>query len=200
MQQKNALKPPFCFRFLVLSLFLILAACKTETPKPRSIERGKIADSIMVVSAREEASRIGAEILQKGGNAFDALIAVDMALNVAYPFAGSLGGGGFMVYRTADGEVGSIDYREKAPMAATHDMYLDKEGNAIDSLSRQGPLSVGVPGSIAGMFAIHEKLGSMPMAEILQPVIELAEKGYQITENQLARFQNYASVFDQVNG
>lgn len=200
MQQKNALKLPFCSRFLVLSFFLILAACKTETPKPRSIERGKIADSIMVVSAREEASRIGAEILQKGGNAFDALIAVDMALNVAYPFAGSLGGGGFMVYRKADGEVGSIDYREKAPMAATHDMYLDKEGNAIDSLSRQGPLAVGVPGSIAGMFAIHEKLGSLPMAEILQPVIELAEKGYQITENQLARFQNYASVFDQVNG
>ena len=200
MQQKNVLKLPFCFRFLVLSLFLILAACKTETPKPRSIERGKIADSIMVVSAREEASRIGAEILQKGGNAFDALIAVDMALNVAYPFAGSLGGGGFMVYRKADGEVGSIDYREKAPMAATHDMYLDKEGNAIDSLSRQGPLAVGVPGSIAGMFTIHEKLGSLPMAEILQPVIELAEKGYQITDNQLARFQNYASVFDQVNG
>ena len=185
---------------LILSFFIVLTACKTETPHKRTIERGKIADSIMVVSAREEASRIGAEIMRKGGNAFDALIAVDMALNVAYPFAGSLGGGGFMVYRKANGEVGSIDYREKAPIAATHDMYLDTEGNPVDSLSRQGPLAVGVPGSIAGMFAIHEKLGSLPMAEILQPVIELAENGYQITDNQLARFQNYASVFDKVNG
>lgn len=185
---------------LILSFFIVLTACKTETPQERTIERGKIADSIMVVSAREEASRIGAEIMRKGGNAFDALIAVDMALNVAYPFAGSLGGGGFMVYRKANGEVGSIDYREKAPIAATHDMYLDAEGNPVDSLSRQGPLAVGVPGSIAGMFAIHEKLGSLPMAEILQPVIELAENGYQITDNQLARFQYYASVFDKVNG
>ena len=184
---------------LILSFFIVLTACKTETPHERTIERGKIADSIMVVSAREEASRIGAEIMRKGGNAFDALIAVDMALNVAYPFAGSLGGGGFMVYRKANGEVGSIDYREKAPIAATHDMYLDTEGNPVDSLSRQGPLAVGVPGSIAGMFAIHEKLGSLPMAEILQPVIELAENGYQITDNQLARFQYYASVFDKVN-
>ncbi|MGO4911387.1 gamma-glutamyltransferase [Leeuwenhoekiella sp. W20_SRS_FM14] len=179
---------------------LILTSCKTEKTETRLINRGQLADSIMVVSAREEASRIGAEILKNGGNAFDALIAVDMALNVAYPFAGSLGGGGFMVYRKANGETGSIDYREKAPIAATHDMYLDQEGNPIDSLSRQGSLAVGVPGGMAGMFAIHKKLGSMPMADILKPVIELAENGYMITENQLARFKNYAPVFYQVNG
>ncbi|RXG32456.1 gamma-glutamyltransferase [Leeuwenhoekiella marinoflava] len=184
----------------VLLLLILVSSCKTEQETPREIQRGNLADSIMVVSAREEASLIGAEILKNGGNAFDALIAVDMALNVAYPFAGSLGGGGFMVYRKANGEIGSIDYREKAPIAATHDMYLDTEGNPIDSLSRQGPLAVGVPGSISGMFAINEKLGSMPMSEILKPVIELAKNGYAITENQLNRFQNYASVFDQVNG
>jgi len=186
--------------FLFLLLLILVSSCKTEQKAPREIQRGKLADSIMVVSAREEASRIGAEILKNGGNAFDALIAVDMALNVAYPFAGSLGGGGFMVYRKANGEIGSIDYREKAPMGATHDMYLDKEGNPIDSLSRQGPLAVGVPGSISGMFAINEKLGSMPMSEILEPVIQLAKNGYAITENQLNRFQKYAPVFDQVNG
>ncbi|WP_442845799.1 gamma-glutamyltransferase [Leeuwenhoekiella sp. H156] len=184
----------------ILTFILVLNSCKTEQKQPRSIQRGKLADSIMVVSAREEASRIGAEILKKGGNAFDALIGVDMALNVAYPFAGSLGGGGFMVYRKADGEIGSIDYREKAPMAATHDMYLDENGDAIASLSREGALAVGVPGTIAGMFAIHEKLGSMPMAEILEPVIALAEKGYVITENQWNRYRNYAAVFDSING
>ena len=188
---------PFGF---ILTFILVFNSCKTEQKQARTIQRGKLADSIMVVSAREEASRIGAEILKKGGNAFDALIGVDMALNVTYPFAGSLGGGGFMVYRKADGEIGSIDYREKAPMAATSDMYLDENGNAIDSLSREGALAVGVPGTIAGMFAIHEKLGSMPMSEILEPVIELAEKGYVITENQWNRYHNYAAVFDSING
>ncbi|PHQ28501.1 gamma-glutamyltransferase [Leeuwenhoekiella nanhaiensis] len=184
----------------ILTFILVLNSCKTEQKQPRSIQRGKLADSIMVVSAREEASRIGAEILKQGGNAFDALIGVDMALNVAYPFAGSLGGGGFMVYRKANGEIGSIDYREKAPIAATHDMYLDENGDAIASLSREGALAVGVPGTIAGMFAIHEKLGSMPMAEILEPVIALAEKGYVVTENQWNRYRNYAAVFDSING
>ena len=189
-------------QILFLGFVLVIASisCKSEKTVNRIINRGKIADSIMVVSAREEASRIGAEILKNGGNAFDALIAVDMALNVAYPFAGSIGGGGFMVYRKANGETGSIDYREKAPMAATSTMYLDAAGNPIDSLSRQGPLAVGVPGGIAGMFAIHQKLGSMPMEEILKPVIELAENGFTITENQLGRFKAYASLFEHVNG
>lgn len=189
-------------QILFLGFVLIIASisCKSEKTVNRIINRGKLADSIMVVSAREEASRIGAEILKNGGNAFDALIAVDMALNVAYPFAGSIGGGGFMVYRKANGETGSIDYREKAPMAATSTMYLDAAGNPIDSLSRQGPLAVGVPGGIAGMFAIHQKLGSMPMEEILKPVIELAENGFTITENQLGRFNAYASLFEKVNG
>lgn len=189
-------------QILFLGFVLVIASisCKSEKTVNRTINRGKIADSIMVVSAREEASRIGAEILKNGGNAFDALIAVDMALNVAYPFAGSIGGGGFMVYRKANGETGSIDYREKAPMAATSTMYLDAAGNPIDSLSRQGPLAVGVPGGIAGMFAIHQKLGSMPMEEILKPVIELAENGFTITENQLGRFNAYASLFEKVNG
>ncbi|MDX5339536.1 MAG: gamma-glutamyltransferase, partial [Cyclobacteriaceae bacterium] len=99
-----------------LAIALLLGACG-EKPEPHEIKRGLIAEKAMVVSAREEASKIGLEIIRKGGNAFDAMMATEMALAVAYPFAGNLGGGGFMVYRMADGTVGSIDYREKAPLA-----------------------------------------------------------------------------------
>lgn len=187
---------PLLFAFSIS--FFLLTSCKKEQPVEK--HHGLIADKAMVVSAREEASKIGSEIMKKGGNAFDALIATDMALNLTFPFAGSIGGGGFMVYRKADGEIGALDYREKAPLAATRDMYLDEAGNPIDSLSREGGLAVGIPGSIAGMFAIHEKLGSLPMEEILEPVIALARKGFPITENQLNRFKNYAETFEKVNG
>ena len=157
-------------RLLLLIIPILCITCKTESTQPEP-EIGLIAQKAMVVSAREEASRIGSEIMKQGGNVFDAMIATDLALNVAYPFAGSLGGGGFMVYRTKDGDYGAIDYREMAPAAATHDMYLDEEGNVIPGLSTEGSLAVGVPGGLAGMFAIHEKLGSLPIKDILQPVI-----------------------------
>ena len=105
---------------------LLIFSCKTE-PKKEKIS-GLITSKAMVVSAREEASKIGAEILKKGGNAFDAMAATELALAVAYPYAGNIGGGGFMVYRKNDGEIGALDYREKAPLAAHKDMYLDEEG------------------------------------------------------------------------
>ena len=110
---------------------------------------GLVAEHGMVVSARVEASQIGIEILKKGGNAFDAMIATDLALAVAYPFAGNIGGGGFMVYRKADGTTGALDYREKAPQLANRNMYLDANGAVIPDLSTLGPLAVGVPGTIA---------------------------------------------------
>ncbi|HEA31364.1 MAG TPA: gamma-glutamyltransferase [Leeuwenhoekiella sp.] len=189
---------------LLLFLFslVLVTACKTNRPETLSAtpQFGLLADRAMVVSAREEASQIGIEILKKGGNAFDAMIATDMALNLTYPFAGSLGGGGFMVYRKANGEIGSLDYREKAPMAATKKMYQDATGEPIDSLSRQGGLAVGVPGTIAGMFAVHKKMGSLPLSEILKPVIALAKRGYAVSQNQLERYQSYAATFDKVNG
>lgn len=186
---------------LTIALITLLAfiACKTEQNQQPEPEIGLIAQKAMVVSAREEASRIGAEIMKQGGNVFDAMIATDLALNVAYPFAGSLGGGGFMVYRTKDGDYGAIDYREMAPSAATHDMYLDEEGNVIPGLSTEGGLAVGVPGGLAGMFAIHEKLGSLPMKDILQPVINLARNGYIVTENQAGRFEALREKFIEVN-
>lgn len=187
------------FTYSLFLLLFILLSCKSELPT-RTASRGTIAQNAMVVSARAEASKIGLQILQQGGNAFDALIATDMALNVTYPFAGSIGGGGFMVYRKADGEIGSIDYREKAPLQVSDQIYLDKQGDPIDSLSRVGALAVGVPGSIAGMFTIHEKLGSLPIQQILDPVIKLANEGYTLTQNQVDRLQNYATTFDRVNG
>ena len=136
----------------------------------------------MVVSAKEEASQIGLTILKKGGNAFDAMVATELALAVAYPNAGNIGGGGFMVYRLANGEKGALDYREKAPAKAHRDMYLDKDGNVIPDKSTLGALSVGVPGTIAGLFAVHQKFGSLPFAELIQPDIDLARNGVLITQ------------------
>ena len=149
-----------------------------------SAQTGLVADKAMVVSAREEASKIGVAIMKKGGNAFDAMVATELALAVAYPYAGNIGGGGFMVYRKANGETGTLDYREKAPLNASKNMFLDKNGNLIKGKSTASPLAIGVPGTIAGVFAVHEKLGSLPMAEIMKPVIELAEKGVIVTQNR----------------
>src|SRR5690554_3382004 len=144
------------FYSLALLAFLFLSCKENQAPQPKTeVPKAQIkavtSDSAIVVSAHKEASRIGIEILQKGGNAFDAMIATQMALAVTYPNAGNLGGGGFMVYRTEYGEIGTLDFREKAPMAATRDMYLDKDGNFIPEKSTEGGLAVGVPGTIAGM-------------------------------------------------
>jgi len=154
----------------------------------------------MVVSARSEASQIGSDILKNGGNAFDAMMATEMALAVTYPYAGNLGGGGFMVFRLANGDVGTLDYREKAPLASSRDMYLDEKGEVIENKSTMGAFSVGVPGTIAGIFAAHEKFGKLPVKDVLQPVIDLATKGYVITEKQQDRFNNFDSIFRVVNG
>lgn len=161
---------------------------------------GLITSKVMVVSAREEASKIGVEIMQKGGNAFDAMVGTELALAVAFPFAGNIGGGGFMVYRKANGEVGSLDYREKAPMAATKNMFLDKDGNVIKGKSTETALAIGVPGTVAGVFAVHKKLGSLPMSEILKPVIALAEKGVIVTLKQQKQLEEYQASIIKANG
>src|SRR5690606_2382139 len=155
------------YLFLIALLFF---SCKekpnAQIPVEKStveIKKPVIADSAMVVSARVEASKIGTDILKNGGNAFDAMIATQMALALTHPNAGNIGGGGFMVFRTQYGEIGSLDFREKAPLAATRDMYLDKDGNFIPEKSTVGGLAVGVPGTVAGIFAVHEKFGSLPM-------------------------------------
>lgn len=188
---------------IIFAAFLALQiSCKSPlTPSaPHSEEgRGVTAKNAMVVSAREEASKIGLSVMQSGGNAFDAMVATEMALAVVYPFAGNLGGGGFMVYRKANGETGALDYREKAPYQAHRDMYLDENGEVIPERSRLGGLAVGVPGTVAGIFAAHEKFGTMPMEELLAPVIALARKGFVVSEGQERNFKNYRDLFLKVN-
>ena len=168
---------------------------------------GLIAEKAMVVSARVEASKIGSDILKKGGNAYDAMVATQLALAVVYPVAGNIGGGGFMVYRANDGKTGALDFREKAPLTANRDMYLDKDGNVVPGKSYFGVHSVGVPGSIAGIFEVYNKFGSLPFKELIQPSIELARKGFKVTAKQANslngtrdRFQkanNYKTLFER---
>ena len=185
-------------KLILFSAFsLLLINCKTTTEKEKVT--GLIAKKAMVVSAREEASKIGLLILQKGGNAFDAMAATELSLAVAYPFAGNLGGGGFMVYRKNDGEIGALDYREKAPLAASKDMYLDSVGNVITSKSRLGSMAVGIPGTIAGVFEAHRKFGTLPIQDILKPVIELAKRGVIVTKKQEARIKKYQPKFKEAN-
>jgi gamma-glutamyltranspeptidase/glutathione hydrolase len=188
---------------LFIFSFLCLTACKQNTKTPILTKsepiNGLITDNAMVVSATKEASRIGSEILEKGGNAFDAMVATEMALAVTYPYAGNLGGGGFMVYRTQYEEVGALDFREKAPLASTRDMYLDEKGEFLSKKSSVGGLAVGVPGTIAGIFAVHEKFGSLPMDEILGPVIKLAMKGYIVTEKTSEKLKKYKDIIEEVN-
>jgi len=182
---------------LLLTAFLLLQCAETPQKKPSKL--GLITENGMVVSAREEASKIGVEILKKGGNAFDAMMATELALAVAFPYAGNIGGGGFMVYRKANGETGALDYREKAPLAAHRDMYLDENGNIIPGKSTKGATAVGVPGTIAGVFAAHEKFGKLSVKEILAPVIALAKNGVIVTQKQERRLQRYQKSFLEIN-
>ena len=188
--------------FVFLLLLVLQQSCKIPSePKiyPSPAERGLIAEHAMVVSARREASKIGLEIMKQGGNAFDAMIATEMALAVVYPYAGNLGGGGFMVYRLNTGETGALDYREKAPLQAHRDMYLDSLGNVDPQKSRFGSLAVGVPGTVAGIFAVHEKFGSMSIEKILAPVITLAQRGFVITPNQDNALERHRKAIVKAN-
>ena len=180
----------------LLFLLFLFTECRKQPAKAT----GLVTNKAMVVSAREEASAVGAAILEKGGNAFDAMVGTELALAVAYPFAGNLGGGGFMVYRKNNGDIGSIDYREKAPLSAHKDMYLDSLGNVIPGKSTLGATAVGVPGTIAGIFEVHEKFGSLPIAEIIEPVINLVEHGVVVTEKQAKRLEQYREQIIEVTG
>ncbi|MFD0933203.1 gamma-glutamyltransferase [Psychroflexus salinarum] len=192
---------PSIIKFLSLLLIIVVSfSCQKKVSQNDNKQtETTITDSAMVVSAREEASIIGLDILKKGGNAFDAMVATEMALAVCYPFAGNLGGGGFMVYRTNDGKTGALDYREKAPLSATKTMYLDESGQPIPQLSRLGSLAIGVPGTVAGMFKVNEKFGTLPMTDLLQPSIDLAKKGFVVTSDQADMLNTLQSTFLEVN-
>ncbi len=149
----------------------------------------------MVVSSHYLASQVGAEIMKKGGNAIDAAIATGFALAATHPSAGNIGGGGFMVVHLNDGRVTAFDFREKAPAAAHERMYLDANGNYIRDLNHEGYLAVGVPGTVAGFSLAHEKLGSKPMAELIAPAIQLAEKGFPLSWDLSEDFRDLAPEF-----
>lgn len=183
---------------IILLLAFAVLGCKSNE---KIVEpTGLVTSKAMVVSAREEASQIGVEIMKKGGNAFDAMVATELALAVSHPQAGNIGGGGFMVFRKANGETGAIDYREKAPLAASKDMFLDEKGNVIEGKSRETALASGIPGTIAGIFEVHKKYGSLPISEILKPIIALAERGVVVTKFQAESLSYYRASFLKSNG
>ena len=183
---------------LIISIVCIQCNTKSKTSIPDK-PIGVIAERAMVVSAREEASKIGVAIMKQGGNAFDAMIATDLALLVSYPVAGNIGGGGFMVFRTKDGTIGSLDFREKAPLAATKNMYLDADGTVNPETSKIGALAVGVPGTIAGLFEVHEKFGSLPFEKLIEPAIKLASNGVVVTKKQAEHLNKNKQNFRQAN-
>ena len=154
----------------------------------------------MVATAHPEASRVGLEILRAGGNAVDAAVAVQFALAVVYPGAGNLGGGGFMVYRDKTGAAHTLDFREKAPAKATPTMYLDSAGNVRPGgLSISGHLASGVPGSVDGMAQAHGRFGNLPWQQVLQPAIDLAKRGFPLTERDARGLNGIRSDLLKIN-
>ncbi|MEM9849552.1 MAG: gamma-glutamyltransferase, partial [Bacteroidota bacterium] len=191
-------------RYLILITSLIfIHACRQSTAVSDEpiyeIDQNLTEDSAMVVSPHPLASDVGAAILAQGGNAVDAAIAVQFAIAVVYPRAGNIGGGGFMVIRQADGSTDALDYREKAPAAADRDMYLDSAKNVIPALSTVGHLSTGVPGTVAGMWAAHQKYGQLDWKKLVQPAYELAKNGFQITATEADRLNYYLTAFQEYN-
>jgi len=176
---------------------LLIAGCDNGVNKKSDIIEGEGINvkNGMVVSAHPESSRIGVQILKKGGNAVDAAVATGFALAVCYPEAGNIGGGGFMVIRKSDGSIDAIDYREKAPLNGSRDMYLDESGNVIKDASTDTHLASGVPGSVDGLLTAHAKYGKLPLKEVIQPAIDLAENGYPLPRNQARSFNSNRKAF-----
>jgi len=186
-------------RLKLLSIFLaasLLVACAGgQLGKNNS---GEFRNG-MVVSANEIASQVGVDILKKGGNAVDAAVAVQFALAVVYPNAGNIGGGGFMVYRSAKGETNTLDFREKASAAAGRDMYLDANGNPIVEKSLYGQLAAGVPGSVAGMEEAHQKYGKLKWADLVAPSVNLAANGFKLSARQARELNGLKARFTKLN-
>ncbi len=172
--------------YLQLAFLFAPFLCSAQlVPFPYTIEKEAIGDTAMIVSAHPLATKVGLEILKKGGNAIDAAVAIQFALAVVYPQAGNIGGGGFMIYRDAKGKKTlALDYRERAPAAAAEKMYLDSAGNVLANKSRYGALACGVPGTVDGMWQAQFYHGRLTWGQVVTPSIELAEKGFQITAQE----------------
>lgn len=200
----------YTMRYLFLLVIWLISCSPSETgAQQKPVEKpgielqnrvhGALSDSAMVVSAHPLASVVGSRILKAGGNAVDAAVAVQFALAVVYPNAGNLGGGGFMVVRMADGSTNALDFREKAPSAASRDMFLNTKGEVNREKIESSHLASGVPGSVEGMWQAHQKYGSLPWKELLQPAIDLAEKGFPVTANQAEDLSDLQSEFKKRN-
>lgn len=188
----------------ILLIFLILniLSCTQSDKKLQlyDITKSVISDSALVVSAHPLATSIGLEVIKQGGNAVDAVIAVQLALAVCYTNAGNIGGGGFMLYRANNGEISALDYREKASSAATTDMYLDSAGNPIAEKSLFGHLAAGVPGSVDGMVKAFEKYSKLKdWKKLVQPAVNLAAKGYKITQLEADDLNSDQALFKKYN-
>ncbi|MBW8769144.1 MAG: gamma-glutamyltransferase, partial [Gemmatimonadetes bacterium] len=158
-----------------------------------------VARRAVVVSDAPIASRVGSEIMRRGGNAVDAAVATEFALAVVYPEAGNIGGGGFMVIHLADGRNAAIDFREVAPLAATRDMYVGPDGKVTDQ-SLIGPIASGVPGSVAGLTAVQARYGTMPLSAVMRPAIRLAERGFVVDSAMAGKFASYAHNIAEFGG
>jgi len=185
------------FSLWIPLIFIIfhITACREDVCRIT----GPVTPNAMVVSAHPIASRVGVEILKKGGNAIDAAIAVQFALAVVYPAAGNIGGGGFMVIRQNNGEYFSLDFREKAPLGASRNMYLDENGEVITELSTRGHLASGVPGTVAGMVKAHDRFGTLAWDQLVQPAIDLAAKGFPLTRREAAKLNDSREDFIKTN-
>lgn len=184
-------------RTLLLAPILFTTFCTTPSTEKRA--QGTLSKNGMVVSAHMLASEAGREILQSGGNAFDAAVVTHFVLAVVYPQAGNIGGGGFAVFRLADGKNGSLDFREKAPMASSENMYLDENGDVIKGRSLVGHLAVGVPGSVDGLHKLHHKYGKLSWSTLIQPAIDLAKNGHAINQTLAEELNHFKPIFLDVN-
>ena len=186
-----------------VSLFTFLIVCffscnQSKVSAPQKI-KGAIGEKAMVATTHPLATAAGLKIMRKGGNAIDAAIAIQFALSVVYPQAGNIGGGGFAVIRLANGTITTLDFREKAPDLAEKDMYLDKYGNVLKAKIRLGHLASGVPGSVAGMWALHQKYGQLSWSELINPAINLAYGGHLLTEKIAQSLNDKQYDFQNVN-
>lgn len=187
---------------LPIFIIFIFVQCKSSIKDPSvyTLTKSHLADSAMVVTAHPLASQVGIDMLKMGGNAVDAAIAVQFALAVCYPGAGNIGGGGFMVYRGSNGEVNTLDYREKAPSGAHKDMYLDSLGSPIIEKSLYGHLAAGVPGTVDGMVQAFEKYSYLRnWGILLQPAIDMAKNGFKITEREAHNLNANQEKFKEYN-
>ncbi|KMO33259.1 gamma-glutamyltranspeptidase [Methylobacterium variabile] len=175
-------------RIVSVTISLVTALLVSTVPREAAVAASRApvaAEHGMVATAQHYATKVGVDVLKQGGNAVDAAVAVGYALAVVYPAAGNLGGGGFMTIQRADGSRTFLDFREKAPLAATRDMFLGKDGNVVKGLSTKGFLAVGVPGTVAGLDYALAKYGTLPRATVMAPSVALAEEGFTLDQGDV---------------